>query len=129
MFNQVVLIGRLANDPVIREVSGGKNVCEVKLAVARPFKNQTNHIYDTDFIKVTFWEYLAINVNEYCNKGATVCVKGRLQVRNVSVGEKNIDVLEVVGEHIVFISRSQVKQEKDSDVIEDVPFDEIKEDL
>lgn len=128
MFNQVVLIGRIANDPVIREVAGGKNVCEVRLAVSRPFKNQTNHVYDTDFIKITFWEYLAINVNEYCNKGNTICVRGRLQVRNVSVSDKNIDVLEVVGEQIIFISRTQTKQEKEFDAIEDAPFEEIKED-
>ena len=127
MFNQVVLIGRIANDPVMREVSGGKNVCEVRLAVARPFKNQTNHVYDTDFIKITFWEYLAINVNEYCNKGATICVIGRLQVRNISVSDKNIDVLEVIGEQIIFISKSHAKQDKDIDVIDDVPFEEVNE--
>lgn len=127
MFNQVVLIGRIANDPVMREVSGGKNVCEVRLAVARPFKNQTNHVYDTDFIKITFWEYLAINVNEYCNKGATICVRGRLQVRNISVSDKNIDVLEVIGEQIIFISKSHAKQDKDIDVIDDVPFEEVNE--
>ena len=38
MLNTVTLVGRLVQDPIIKEVSGGKNVCEVKLALTRPFK-------------------------------------------------------------------------------------------
>lgn len=126
MLNSVILIGRLASDPTFREVSNGKNVCEIRLAVQRPFKNQTNHTYDTDFIKVTFWEYLAINVNEYCFKGATVAVRARLQIRNISVGDKNIDMPEVVGEQIVFISKPSSKTEiKTDEDVEDIPFEEI----
>ena len=128
MLNEVILIGRLASDPVFREVSNGKNVCEIVLAVSRPFKNQQNHTYDTDFIKITFWEYLAINVNEYCAKGNTVSVKGRLQVRTITVGDKNIDTLELIGEHIIFIGRPQKRNgSKSDDVVEDIPFDEIKD--
>lgn len=128
MLNNVILIGRLVSDPVFREVSNGKNVCEIKLAVTRPFKNQQNHTYDTDFIKVTFWEYAAINVNEYCVKGSTVSVKGRLQVRNMSVGEKNIEMLEVIGEQIIFINKPQQKSiSKTDEVVEDIPFDDLKD--
>ena len=126
MLNSVTLVGRLASDPVFREVSNGKNVCEIRLAVQRPFKNQTNHTYDTDFIKVTFWEYLAINVNEYCFKGATVAVRARLQIRNVTIADKNIEMPEVVGEQIIFISKPQSKVEiKSDEVVEDIPFEEV----
>ena len=128
MLNSVILIGRLVADPVIREVSTGKNVCEIKLAISRPFKNQTNHTYDTDFIKVVFWEYLAINVNEYCSKGSTVAVKARLQVRNMTIAEKQVEMIEVIGEQIIFINKPQQKTDaKILDSVEEIPFDKLDE--
>lgn len=128
MLNEVTLIGRLACDPVFKEVSNGKSVCEIVLAISRPFKNQRNHTYDVDYIKVTFWEYLAININEYCIKGCTVSVKARLQVRTITIGEKNIDILDVIGEQIIFICKPHKRNDsKDDEVVEDIPFDEIKD--
>ena len=55
-------------------------------------------------------------------------VKGRLQVRTITVGDKNIDTLELIGEHIIFIGRPQKRNgSKSDDVVEDIPFDEIKD--
>lgn len=123
MINNVVLVGRVVNSPEIREVSNGKNVCEVTLALKRPFKN-INNVYETDFIKVIFWEYLAINVNEYCEKGSAIGVRGRLQVRKFPKEENKPDALEVIGEHLIFISRALPKSEAKADEEMLVPADE-----
>lgn len=128
MVNSVILVGRLVADPVIREVSNGKNVCEIKLALARPFKSQTTHTYETDFIKVTFWEYLAINVNEYSIKGSVLAVKGRLQNRIINVNDKPVEIIDVVGESIIFVSKPNKIAAKTNDVVEDIPFDKVIED-
>ena len=127
MINQVLLVGRLVADPVIREVGNGKNVCEVKLALQRPFKSQTTHTYETDFIKVTFWEYLAINVNEYSIKGSVLGIKARLQNRIINVNDKPIEIIDVVGEQLIFISKPHNKTvPKINEEIEDIPFDELE---
>ncbi|MBP5445147.1 MAG: single-stranded DNA-binding protein [Acholeplasmatales bacterium] len=125
MINSVILVGKLVNDPEIREAANGKNVCEVVLATKRPFKS-LNGTYDTDFIKVTFWEYLAININEYCSKGATIGVRARLQSRKLNIQDKLYEVIEVVGEQLIFISKAPLKVDQSNDD-NDVILEEIKE--
>lgn len=129
MINQVVLVGRLVQDPVIKEVSGGKNVCEVKVALQRPFKNQQNQ-YDTDFIKVAFWEYLAININEYCKKGYVIGIRARLQSRSVKIGESFVEMIDVIGENIVFIGKPNKRIDvKTNEVVNDIPIEELDEEV
>ena len=125
MINTVTLVGRLVNDPVVKEVSGGKSVCEVKLALTRPFKNANNQ-YDTDFVKVVFWEYLALNLNEYCKKGSVLGVNARLQARSIKIGDNFLDVIDVIAEHIVFIGNTfKGFESKTDEKIEDIPLDAL----
>lgn len=105
MINNVILVGRLVKDPEIRELSDGKSVCDITLAVTKPFKNATTHEYETDFINCTLWESLAINACEYCKKGATVGIKGRVSTRINTIEGKNITMLEIIAEKITFISK------------------------
>lgn len=115
MINQVILVGRLTKDPEIVETSIGKSVCEVTLAMTRPFKNATSHTYDTDYIKVTMWDYLAINLGEYCKKGATVGVRGRLQMKPLRVENTTVQIPEIVGEQLIFISKAPVAKKDAAD--------------
>ncbi len=97
MINNVILVGRLTKDPEIRELQDGRNVTDITLAVQRPFKNAQTLEYDTDFIKCTLWDSLALNTCEYCKKGTTIGVKGRVSTRN--------NQIEIVAEKITFISK------------------------
>ena len=47
MLNQVVLIGRLTHDPVMKETKEGKKFCESTISVRRSFKNKEGK-YETD---------------------------------------------------------------------------------
>ena len=102
MLNQTVLVGRLVQDPEIKELENDKKVCDITLAVTRSYKN-ADGIYETDFIPVTLWQGIAENVKEYCKKGDLVGVRGKLQVRE--------DKVEVVGEKVTFLS-SKAKEEE-----------------
>ena len=102
MLNQTVLVGRLVQDPEIKELENDKKVCNITLAVTRSYKN-ADGIYETDFIPVTLWQGIAENVKEYCKKGDLVGVRGRLQARE--------DKVEVVGEKVTFLS-SKAKEEE-----------------
>lgn len=84
MLNQVILVGRLVEDPEIKELENGKKVCNMTLAVQRSYKNE-NGEYETDFIDCTLWNAIATNVTEYCHKGDVVGVKGRLQSDNRTI--------------------------------------------
>ena len=104
MLNQVVIVGRLVEKPIVEENENGKKVCIITLAVPRDFKNDEG-IYETDFIKCTLCNVIAENTAEYCRKGDLVGVKGRLEtsVYEKENGEK-YRITSVVAEKVSFLS-------------------------
>jgi single-strand DNA-binding protein len=102
--NQSILVGRLTKDAEVKELPNGKMVTEITLAVQRSFKNQETLDYDTDFIKCSIWQGLAINTAEYCKKGSMIGVRGRLATRKIQIDvEKNINTIEFIVEGITFL--------------------------
>ena len=81
VLNQVVLVGRLTEDPTLVNTVNGKKVSSITLAVQRTFKNQDG-IYEADFIRCILWNAIAASTTEYCKKGDIVGVKGRIQTSN-----------------------------------------------
>lgn len=105
MLNQVLLIGRLAQDVEIRETPTGKTVTEITLAVRREYRNSEGN-YDTDFFRITLWDGIAQNCKEYCQKGQTLFVKGRMHISKYDVSEeKTIHMTEIVGEKVIYLSK------------------------
>lgn len=96
MLNQIVLVGRLAERPILEESLNGKKVTTIMLAVPRSYKNEYG-VYDTDFIPVTLAGSIAETTCEYCRKGDIVGVKGRLE--RLPYGE-----LQVIADKITFLS-------------------------
>lgn len=104
MLNQVVLVGRLTEDPKLNKTEKGNQVMSVNLAVNRAFKN-SDGIYETDFIKCTLWNGIAENTAEYCKKGDVVGVKGRLQTNNyLDSNDVKKYGIEVIAEKVTFLS-------------------------
>ncbi len=73
MLNQIVLVGRLVKDPVLKETEQGKKRSFITLAIPRSFKNAEGS-YDTDFIDCILWDGIAKNTAEYCKKGDVIGV-------------------------------------------------------
>lgn len=111
MRNQVVLVGRLIEKPILEANQNGKKVCIITLAVPRSFKNDEG-IYDTDFIKCTLWNDIAEKTAEYCDKGDLIGVKGRLEtsVYEKENGEK-YRITSVVAGKVSFLSSKKVENE------------------
>lgn len=78
MLNQITLVGRLVQDLEIKELENGRKVTNITLAVKRSYKN-SDGIYETDFIPCIVWNEMAENAAEYCKKGDSIGVRGRLQ--------------------------------------------------
>ena len=112
--NNVVLVGRLTEDPKVIEMEDGKKVTSVNVAVSRNFKN-TEGIYETDFIRCILWNGIASNTSEYCHSGDVIGIKGRLQTSSYEDENKKMHyVTEVVAERVTFLSSSKPKEEKSS---------------
>ena len=110
MINQVTLIGRIVEEPILRSYENDVNVATLTLAVTRPFKNMDGN-YETDFIKITLWNGVAQSTCDYTQKGDIVGVKGRVAMKDTEVSfadqsqifKKKISILEIIGERVIFI--------------------------
>lgn len=78
MLNQVVLVGRLTENPTLISTINGNKISSITLSVQRTFKNEDG-IYDIDFIRCILKNGIAASVVEYCHKGDIVGVKGHVQ--------------------------------------------------
>lgn len=113
MLNQVVLVGRLVDDPVVQEHENGSKSSYLKLAIPRSYKNAEGE-YDVDFIDCKLWNTIAQNTSEYCRKGDIVGVKGRVQSSSYEKdGEKKFS-MDIVAEKVTFLS-SKSKNEPESE--------------
>lgn len=105
MLNQIIIVGRIKEKGVQEENEFGKKYTNITLAVPRNFKNMEGE-YDVDVIPVLLWDGIASNVNDWCNEGDIVGVKGRLQ-------RLEGNTLQVVAEKVTFLSsKSQNKEEE-----------------
>lgn len=105
MLNQVIIIGRLMEKPIVEYNQSGRKVSEITLAVSRSFKNDEG-LYDTDFIKCILWNGIAENTAEYCEKGDLIAVKGRLQC--LSGNELQV----VIAEKVTFLASNRTKEKE-----------------
>ena len=109
--NTVVLIGRLGGEPVLTEIKENHSRTIIQLAVPLSYKN-ADGIYETDFFRCVLWNGIAKRAKEYCKKGDTVCIKGRLQVRDyLDEHEEKKYITEVIAESISFVSSVKNKEE------------------
>lgn len=112
MHNLVYLIGRLTENPEIKELEDGKSMLTINLAVQRSFKNEDG-IYDTDFIRCILWNGVASRTSEYCKVGDLVGVKGRLQNRSyLDENEEKKYITEVVVDKVSFLASKKTVEEE-----------------
>ena len=77
MINNVVLVGRITADPVVRVSQAGKYVTSFNLAVDRRFKKEGDE--SADFIRCTAFEHSAKFIQDYVKKGTLLGIEGRIQ--------------------------------------------------
>ena len=118
MLNNVVLIGRLTNDPELRYTPSGVAVCKFTLAVDRPFTNSGER--ETDFIPIVVWRRQAETCAEYLRKGNLCAVEGRIQTRSYENNEgRRVNVTEVVANNVRFLEPSRNKNQNNDDPFAD----------
>lgn len=104
MLNQVVLVGRIVQNPELKKTDSGKTVTNLTIAVSRSYKN-TDGEYETDFVPCILWMGIAENTVEYCKKGDLVGIRGHIQTRIAEIGEdEKRQYVEVVVEKVTFLS-------------------------
>ena len=104
--NQVILVGKLSQDPEYEITETGKKRTIINIAVTRGFKNSEGK-YETDFIRCVLWNGMASATKDYCHIGDTIGIKGRVQ-NSSYVNDKNETkyISEIIAERISFIASS-----------------------
>lgn len=103
MMNNLVLVGRLVDRPVLEETENGKKATTIVLAVPRSFRND-NGEYETDFVPVSLVGQVAEATYEYCEKGDLAGVKGRL-------ARLNGNGLQVIAEKVTYLAQRKKEEE------------------
>ena len=97
MLNQVILVGRLQDDPTLEKLPDGTLETKIVLNIVRGFKEVETGDYKTDAIPITLWGGIAENTVEYCKAGATIGVKARLSV-------SELGTVKIIAEKVTFIN-------------------------
>ena len=80
MYQQIMLIGNLGNDPEMRYTPSGVPVASFSLAVNRTWTGQDGQRQDkTTWFRVTTWRKQAEIVSQYLTKGSKVMVIGEIE--------------------------------------------------
>lgn len=116
MYNYFMIIGRLCHDPEVRQLTDGRKVVNLTLAINRDFKN-TDGTYSTDFIRVSLWEFLADIANDNLKKGRVIGVKGRISPRHETLQTGAVvPINDLIGERIVFYDSINSASDNEADM-------------
>ena len=81
--NKVILVGNLGKDPEVRYMSDGGAVVNLSIATSSSWKdkNTGEKREETEWHRVVMYNRLAEIAGEYCKKGRSVYIEGKLKTR------------------------------------------------
>lgn len=106
MYQQLVLIGNLGNDPELRYTPSGVSVASFNLAVNKSWTDAEGNKQDkTVWFRVSAWRKTAEIVSQYLTKGKQVLIVGEIEeARAYTDKEGNAKAsLEVTAQTIKFL--------------------------
>lgn len=108
--NIITLTGNICNVLELKQTNSGKAVCNLNLAVKRPYASDT-----TDFIPIVVWGKQAEYLCMYCGKGSKIAVSGVLTTRKWQDKDGNNRVAyEVMANTVEFLDRKAEGQGQQS---------------
>lgn len=89
--NSVQLIGRLGNDPELKNLDNGKMLTKFSMATSESYKNsQGERVEETQWHNIVAWGKTAEIASNYLKKGSEVAIEGKLIHRSyeTTTGER-----------------------------------------
>lgn len=82
MKNRVQLIGRVGQDPEVKNLEGGKKVATITIATNDVYyKDNGDKVEQTEWHRVTAWGKTAEIIEKYVTKGKEIAIEGKLTHR------------------------------------------------
>ena len=108
--NNVIIVGNLIKDPIIRQTTNGTPVANFTIASNRKFKDNFGQWKeDVCFVGIVAWYKLAESCGENLRKGSAVLVEGELQSRQWRTEDGNYrNVVEIEARRIQFLNKREM---------------------
>jgi len=103
--NKVIVLGRLGQDPEVKQVNNSNTVCRISVATSEAWKGKDGQAQErTEWHRIVIWGKLAEICGKYLSKGRQVYVEGRLETRSWEddKGQKKY-ATEIVASKVEFI--------------------------
>ena len=134
MQNIVILAGNIGQAPESRTTQGGTTITHFTLATSRPryaegkvLRDENGYrVQDTEWHRITAFNGLGKTIQDHCEKGMKVLVRGRIHYTKWT-DQQGVDRYgcEVIAETVDFLSRGKSGQTGNSatdDLDDDIPF-------
>ncbi|WP_147539285.1 single-stranded DNA-binding protein [Anaerotruncus rubiinfantis] len=110
MLNKTVMMGRLTDNPELRETATGVKVCTFSVAVERDYK--VNGERKADFFNIVAWRGTAELICKYFKKGKPIILEGHFENRSYIGNDGNKRyVTELIVDQVNFAGDSAKKNE------------------
>ena len=107
VYNKVIMMGRIVNDPELKTTPQGVSVCSFRIAVDRRFQTKGEE-KKSDFFNVVAWRQQAEFVSRYFGKGRMIMVDGELNTRQYTDKNGNPATwYEIVADRISFTGEAK----------------------
>lgn len=107
MINQIIVIGKVRELPVLKETTNGNKVASILLDVMRNFRNSEGE-YEQDIMQFTLWKGVAESTVAVSQIGDLVAIKGRIQSSSYESKEGLLFYnYEMIAEKVTFLNQNQ----------------------
>ena len=82
--NKVILVGRLGNDPEVKQIPSGSTVANFSVATSEEWKDKNSGEKQerTEWHRIVAWDKLGQTCGDSLHKGTQIYLEGRLQTRS-----------------------------------------------
>ncbi|MQW87819.1 single-stranded DNA-binding protein [Sinorhizobium saheli] len=133
MQNIVILAGNIGQDPETRTTQGGTRITHFTLATSRPRYSEGKvvrdengyRVQDTEWHRITAFNGLGKTIQEHCEKGMKVLVRGRIHYTKWTDQQGNDRYgCEIIAETVDFLNRAKQTDNEDGQFTDDsdIPF-------
>ncbi len=103
MLNNIVLVGKIVEKPVLKSTNGGIPFANLSLQVERGMQAGENSV--NDVFHATCWRLVATEAIDKVEVGDMVGLKGRIQVHNFTTVEgKSYTNYDIIAEKITILN-------------------------
>ena len=134
MQNIVILAGNIGQDPETRNTQSGTSITHFTLATSRPrysggkvVRDEKGYrVQDTEWHRITAFNGLGKTIQQYCEKGMKVLVRGRIHYTKWTDQQGNDRYgCEIIAEKVDFLSRPKSAENENPELVDrddKIPF-------